>query len=134
MKLNSGTQSICINLFDIILLMEQNVLSIPKQLEYFMHYKMKLQKLVGEKRAKYIINNAVIVMSMGTNDFLQNYYLEPIRSKQYTVEEYQNFLVSRVDNHIKVVYSSISFWLIFYYISCFTHTLALIIGLISIKY
>lgn len=134
MKLNSGTQSICINLFDIILLMEQNVLSIPKQLEYFMHYKMKLQKLVGEKRAEYIINNAVIVMSMGTNDFLQNYYLEPIRSKQYTVEEYQNFLVSRVDNHIKVVYSSISFWLIFYYISCFTHTLALIIGLISIKY
>ncbi|KAH7544914.1 hypothetical protein FEM48_Zijuj01G0036400 [Ziziphus jujuba var. spinosa] len=80
------------------------VLSIPKQLEYFMHYKVKLQKLVGEQRAEYIIKNAIIVLSMGTNDFLQNYYVEPIRSKEYTVEEYQNFLVSRVDNYIKEMY------------------------------
>ncbi|KAF3451402.1 hypothetical protein FNV43_RR07497 [Rhamnella rubrinervis] len=81
-----------------------SVLSIPKQLEYFMHYKIKLRKLVGGGNAEHIIRNALIIMSMGTNDFLQNYYLEPIRSKEYTVEEYENFLVSRLADNIKDMY------------------------------
>ena len=41
-------------------------------------------------------------MSMGTNDFLQNYYLEPIRPKQYTLEEYQNYLASCMFEDVKV--------------------------------
>ncbi|XP_044495844.1 GDSL esterase/lipase At5g45950 [Mangifera indica] len=78
-----------------------SVLSVPKQLEYCNHYKIHLRQLVGKKRAEEIIRNAIFVLSMGTNDFLQNYFLEPIRSQQYTVEEYQNFLVSRMVEDIK---------------------------------
>ncbi|XP_044460794.1 GDSL esterase/lipase At5g45950-like [Mangifera indica] len=78
-----------------------SVLSVPKQLEYFKHYKIHLRQLVGEKKTEEIRRNAIFVLSMGTNDFLQNYYLEPIRSKQYTLEEYQNFLVSLIVENIK---------------------------------
>lgn len=85
------------------LIWEQSVLSVPEQLKYFKHYKIRLRELVGEGRAEHIIRNAVMVMSMGTNDFLQNYYLEPIRSKEYTVEEYENFLVSRMADYVKVL-------------------------------
>ena len=88
--------------------MKQSVLSVPKQLEYFMHYKIKLRKLVGEKNAEHMVRNAIIVMSMGTNDFLQNYYLEPIRSKEFTVEEYENFLVSRMADNVKVRTTNLS--------------------------
>ncbi|BFG27864.1 hypothetical protein CerSpe_141380 [Prunus speciosa] len=78
-----------------------SVLSLPRQLKYLMHYKVKLRKLVGHKRAEDIIRTAVFVMSMGTNDFLQDYYLDPTRPKQFTVEEYQNYLVSCMANAIQ---------------------------------
>lgn len=78
-----------------------NVLPVSKQLEYFKHYKLHLSGLVGKDKAEHIIRNAVFVISMGTNDFLQNYYLEPTRPKQYTIEEYQNFLISRTVGDFK---------------------------------
>ncbi|XP_024024764.1 GDSL esterase/lipase At5g45950 [Morus notabilis] len=78
-----------------------NVLPLSAQLKYFMHYKVKVRRLLGEKRADDIIRNAIFVLSMGTNDFLQNYYLDPFRPSQYTLNEYQNFLVSRMADNIK---------------------------------
>ncbi|KAL5772312.1 hypothetical protein ACOSP7_011915 [Xanthoceras sorbifolium] len=80
------------------------VLSVPKQLEYFKHYKIHLTNLAGLKRAEEIVKKAIFVVSMGTNDFLQNYYVEPVRPKQYTLEQYQNYLVSRLYNHAKTLY------------------------------
>ncbi|KAK7306591.1 hypothetical protein VNO77_44540 [Canavalia gladiata] len=72
-----------------------NVLSVSKQLEYFAHYKIRMRKLVGEERAEFIIRNALYIVSMGTNDFLQNYFLEPTRPKQFSLNQFQNFLLSR---------------------------------------
>ncbi|KAK3207040.1 hypothetical protein Dsin_021086 [Dipteronia sinensis] len=80
------------------------VLSVPRQLVYFKHYKIHLSKYVGLKRAEEIVSNAIFVVSMGTNDFLQNYYLEPTRPKQFTLEQYQNFLISRLYTHAKTLY------------------------------
>ncbi|KAF9683630.1 hypothetical protein SADUNF_Sadunf04G0033800 [Salix dunnii] len=79
------------------------VLPVSKQIEYLMHYKLHLSRLVGGKMAQNIVKNAIFVLSMGTNDFLQNYYLEPTRPKQFTVEQYQNFLASRMFEDIKVM-------------------------------
>ncbi|KAM1004794.1 hypothetical protein ACFX2C_004950 [Malus domestica] len=78
-----------------------SVLSLPRQLKYFLHYKVKLIKLVGQKKAEDIIRTAVLILSMGTNDFVQNYYLDPTRPKQFSVEEYQNYLVSCMANGIQ---------------------------------
>ncbi|XP_061978138.1 GDSL esterase/lipase At5g45950 [Populus nigra] len=77
------------------------VLPVSKQLEYLKHYKLHLSRLVGVKKAQNIVNNAIFLLSMGTNDFLQNYYLEPNRPKQFNVEQYQNFLASRMFEDIK---------------------------------
>ncbi|XP_028113352.1 GDSL esterase/lipase At5g45950-like [Camellia sinensis] len=73
-----------------------NAISLRRQLEYFKHYKIHLRQLVGVKKAEEIIRNAVFVLSMGTNDLLQNYYREPIRSPQFSVKQYQNFLISNM--------------------------------------
>ncbi|KAL5710720.1 hypothetical protein ACHQM5_021250 [Ranunculus cassubicifolius] len=78
-----------------------HVLTVSKQLEYLRHYKIHLRKLVGTKRGERIVRKAVFVLSMGTNDFLQNYYLEPIRSKQFTVGEYTNYLTTCMTKDIK---------------------------------
>ncbi|KAI4296852.1 hypothetical protein L6164_036772 [Bauhinia variegata] len=81
-----------------------NVLSVSKQLEYFAHYKIHMRKLLGKNRAEFIIRNALFILSMGTNDFLQNYYLVPDRPKQFSVEQFQNFLVSKMSHDIEVMY------------------------------
>lgn len=85
-----------------VYLMRQKVLPVSKQLEYFEHYKIHLRKLVGEERAEFIVRNALYVVSMGTNDFLQNYFLEPTRPRQFTLQKFQNFLLSRMSKDIEV--------------------------------
>lgn len=85
------------------LINEQNVLAISKQVEYFRHYKIHLQNLVGREAAEAIIkDNALVVVSSGTNDFLANYYANPTRSKQYSIEQYMSYLISRMRATIKV--------------------------------
>ncbi|KAF6156382.1 hypothetical protein GIB67_031503 [Kingdonia uniflora] len=78
-----------------------NVLFVLKQLAYLKHYKLALKRIVGQAKAEEIINNAIIVMSMGTNDFIQNYYLEPIRSKEFIVQQYTDYLIKCMTRYIK---------------------------------
>ncbi|CAI9285732.1 unnamed protein product [Lactuca saligna] len=68
----------------------------PLQLEYFKVYQQKLSSLVGEEKAKDIVNRALALVSLGGNDFVKNYYLVPFsaRSLQYTLQEYVIYLVS----------------------------------------
>ncbi|PIN10423.1 hypothetical protein CDL12_16986 [Handroanthus impetiginosus] len=82
-----------------------NVLSMSKQLEYLRHYKIHLRNLVGSRESEFIVRNALFILSMGTNDFLQNYYVEPTRSKQYNVEQYLNYLISCMRTAIKNMHS-----------------------------
>ena len=44
------------------------------------------------------------MISVGTNDFLENYYPIPGRSSQYTIREYENFLVGIARNFTKELY------------------------------
>lgn len=80
----------------------QNVLSFSKQLQYLMHYKIHLGNLIGKKKAEETIRNAIFVVSAGTNDFIANYYLELNRSTQFTVPQYENYLIKSMSNYIKV--------------------------------
>ncbi|KAF8408991.1 hypothetical protein HHK36_005062 [Tetracentron sinense] len=82
-----------------------NVLPVSKQLQYLLHYKIQLRRLVGVKRTEEIIRNAIFILSMGTNDFIQNYFLEPNRSKQFSLEEYENYLTACMFNDIKIMHS-----------------------------
>lgn len=84
--------------------MEQNVISLSKQLEYLKHYKIHLRQLVGANKAEEMIKkNAIFVISLGTNDFLQNYFVDPTRSHQFTLQKYQDYLVSCMSRAIKVI-------------------------------
>ncbi|KAA3459196.1 GDSL esterase/lipase [Gossypium australe] len=84
-----------------------NVLSvIPlwKELEYYKDYQTKLKANLGDGKANDIIKDALYMISVGTNDFLENYYAVPGRSSQYTIKEYENFLVGIAGNFTKALY------------------------------
>ncbi|XP_023743865.1 GDSL esterase/lipase At5g45950 [Lactuca sativa] len=82
-----------------------NVISLRKQLDYFKEYKLRLRMLVGEEGSHRIVSNAVFILSMGTNDFLQNYYIDPTRSKTFTIVQYQHFLINCMEKYIKEMQS-----------------------------
>eukprot|EP01018_Ginkgo_biloba_P025687 Gb_08214 [translate_table: standard] len=48
-----------------------------KQVEYFKHYRASLGDLVGEKNASSIVNEAVFLCSIGTNDFVDTKFFVP---------------------------------------------------------
>ncbi|KAL9668913.1 hypothetical protein QQ045_006454 [Rhodiola kirilowii] len=84
-----------------------NVLTLSQQLDYFQHYKYHLRRTVGSSHeARRIINHAIFVLSMGTNDFVMNYYLDPTRPKQFTIDRYQDFLISKMVRRIKTLSAS----------------------------
>lgn len=82
----------------------QNVLPVWKEVEYYKDYQNKLIANVGEQKAKFIISEALYLISMGTNDFLENYYTLPNTQSQYSVDEYQVFLIGLAENFIKEIY------------------------------
>lgn len=81
-----------------------NAMSLAKQREYLRHYEIHLRKMVGVEKARETMKNALYIISMGTNDFLQNYFVEFVRSKQFSVEQYQNFLIRSLFTHVKIIH------------------------------
>ncbi|XP_008784445.2 GDSL esterase/lipase At5g45950 [Phoenix dactylifera] len=78
-----------------------NVLPFSKQLEYLMHYKIHLRRKVGPAKAEQTVKNALFVVSAGGNDFIQNYFLLSNRSGQFTVPQYEDFLITLMSKYIK---------------------------------
>ncbi|KAL5211691.1 hypothetical protein ABZP36_022538 [Zizania latifolia] len=72
-----------------------SVIPLWKEVEYYREYQRRLRAHAGAARARAIVRGALHVVSIGTNDFLENYYmLATGRFAQFTVGEYQDFLVA----------------------------------------
>ncbi|KAH9803955.1 GDSL esterase/lipase [Citrus sinensis] len=69
-----------------------SVIPLWKEMEYYKEYQEKLRGFLGNEKANKVIGEALYLVSIGTNDFLENYYVLPRRSSEYNIEEYQNFL------------------------------------------
>ncbi|KAM7510113.1 hypothetical protein LguiB_008988 [Lonicera macranthoides] len=73
-----------------------NIIRMPLQLTYFQQYQKRVRALVGASQAKRIVNQALVLITLGGNDFVNNYYLVPhsVRSRQYSLKDYVPFLIS----------------------------------------
>ncbi|OWM79784.1 GDSL esterase/lipase At2g04570-like [Punica granatum] len=71
-----------------------SVIPLWKELEYYKEYQRKLRAHLGNAAANKVISEAVYMISMGTNDFLENYYAIPGgRQSQFSIGQYEDFLV-----------------------------------------
>ncbi|OEL18000.1 GDSL esterase/lipase, partial [Dichanthelium oligosanthes] len=87
----------CLNLF-------QSVIPLSQQLEYFKEYKERLKLAKGESMANEIIAEALYIFSIGTNDFIVNYFALPLRPAQYTPPEYVSYLIGLADAAVREAY------------------------------
>ncbi|XVF57041.1 hypothetical protein PTKIN_Ptkin06aG0171100 [Pterospermum kingtungense] len=67
-----------------------------RQFDYFEHYQQRLSTLIGAEQTRRLVNQALVIITVGGNDFVNNYYLVPYsaRSLQYNLPDYVKFLIS----------------------------------------
>ncbi|XP_028769383.1 GDSL esterase/lipase At4g26790-like [Neltuma alba] len=83
-----------------------SVIPLWKELEYYKGFQKELIDYLGEEKANEVTRESLYLISLGTNDFLENYYLLPKRSSEYSVEEYQKLLLGIAENFIAKLYEA----------------------------
>ncbi|OIT00861.1 PREDICTED: GDSL esterase/lipase At5g33370-like [Nicotiana attenuata] len=83
-----------------------NIIRIGQQLEYFAEYQKRVAALVGTEKAKQLVKEALVLITLGGNDFVNNYYLVPfsLRSTQYALPDYVTFVISEYKNVLAKLY------------------------------
>ncbi|KAJ8760546.1 hypothetical protein K2173_015213 [Erythroxylum novogranatense] len=84
-----------------------NIIRIFKQLEYFQQYQQRVSALIGPEQAQRLVNEALVLMTLGGNDFVNNYYLVPFsaRSRQFALPDYVVYLISEYRKILIRVYN-----------------------------
>ncbi|BAF20059.1 GDSL esterase/lipase At4g26790 [Oryza sativa Japonica Group] len=81
------------------------VIPLWKEVEYFKEYQRRLRRHAGRAAARRIVRDALYVVSIGTNDFLENYFLLVTgRFKQFTVGEFEDFLVAQAAGFLAAIH------------------------------
>ncbi|KAG7637955.1 putative triacylglycerol lipase [Arabidopsis thaliana] len=86
--------------------LSSKAIPVSQQPTMFKNYIARLKGIVGDKKAMEIINNALVVISAGPNDFILNFYDIPTRRLEYpTIHGYQEFILKRLDGFVRELYS-----------------------------
>ncbi|OAY41999.1 GDSL esterase/lipase At5g33370 [Manihot esculenta] len=83
-----------------------NVIRMFQQFEYFQEYQQRVAALIGDEQTEELVNEALVLITVGGNDFVNNYYLLPnsLRSQQYALPAYVQFLISEYSKILQRLY------------------------------
>ncbi|KAI5422789.1 hypothetical protein KIW84_045992, partial [Lathyrus oleraceus] len=81
-----------------------HALTLSQQLSYFKEYQGKLAQVAGSRKAASIIKGSLYLLSAGSSDFVQNYYVNPWINKAITVDQYSSYLLDSFNTFIKGLY------------------------------
>ncbi|XP_051121188.1 GDSL esterase/lipase At5g33370-like [Andrographis paniculata] len=84
-----------------------NIIRPFQQLQYFEQYQQRVREIVGEDETKRLVNDALVLITLGGNDFVNNYYLIPYsaRSRQYSLQDYVPYVISEYKKLLKRLYN-----------------------------
>ncbi|KAK3198245.1 hypothetical protein Dsin_021660 [Dipteronia sinensis] len=73
-----------------------NIIRMFRQLDYFEEYHRRVSGLIGSQKTGELVNKALVLITVGGNDFVNNYYLVPFsaRSRQFSLPDYVKYLIS----------------------------------------
>ncbi|KAL5711719.1 hypothetical protein ACHQM5_013973 [Ranunculus cassubicifolius] len=73
-----------------------HIIRIARQMEFFEQYQKRVTIHYGADKAKSLVNKALVLITLGGNDFVNNYYLVPFsaRSRQFSLPDYVRYLIS----------------------------------------
>ncbi|KAL1201515.1 GDSL esterase/lipase [Cardamine amara subsp. amara] len=81
-----------------------NAISLNQQLKNYKEYQSKVTSIVGRERANDIISGAIHLLSTGSSDFLQSYYINPILNRILTPDQYSDRLINFYSKFVQNLY------------------------------
>ncbi|KAL2486113.1 GDSL esterase/lipase LTL1 [Abeliophyllum distichum] len=83
-----------------------NVIRISQQMEFFQEYQQRVGAVVGEEQAQKLVNKALVLITLGGNDFVNNYFLAPITARrlQYNIQDFSHYLIVEYRKILKRLY------------------------------
>ncbi|KAG5567334.1 hypothetical protein RHGRI_002786 [Rhododendron griersonianum] len=71
-----------------------NIIRISHQLELFQCYQNRLKAVIGAGKAQQLVNGGLVLIVLGGNDFVNNYFLVPYSARrlQYPIPEFCQYL------------------------------------------
>jgi phospholipase/lecithinase/hemolysin len=82
-----------------------NVMGLDTQLEYYNNWKKEVVKVAGPERGNFIISNALYAISTGTNDWVNNYFVNLHLQSLYSTDKYTTILVGNIRKYTMELYS-----------------------------
>nr|XP_009389038.1 PREDICTED: GDSL esterase/lipase At5g03810-like isoform X2 [Musa acuminata subsp. malaccensis] len=67
--------------------------SLTRQLRYFEQYQAKVKSIAGKATATALFADSIYVLSAGSSDFLQNYYINPLLRAIYSPDQFSGLLL-----------------------------------------
>lgn len=80
----------------------QGAISLPQQLNYYKEWQGKVASMVGRSKANAIYSAAIHLLSAGSSDFIQNYYINPLLNQAYSPDQFSDILLRSYYTFIQV--------------------------------
>ncbi|KAM0874646.1 hypothetical protein ACQ4PT_037329 [Festuca glaucescens] len=79
-------------------------ISLGQQLNYFKEYQSKVAAVAGSSRAAALTSGSIYVVSAGTSDYVQNYYVNAMLAAAYTPDQFADALMTPFTAFIESLY------------------------------
>ncbi|XP_051120601.1 GDSL esterase/lipase At5g33370-like [Andrographis paniculata] len=72
------------------------IIRMYQQLEYFRQYQARVTALIGPEQTQLLVNGALVLITLGGNDYVNNYFLTPVtfRRLQFNLQDFSKLIVS----------------------------------------
>ncbi|KAJ7263696.1 hypothetical protein O6H91_21G035400 [Diphasiastrum complanatum] len=82
-----------------------NAVSLKTQLQWYNDYKIKLENIVGKENASSIISGGLHVLSTGSDDYVNNYNINPDLQAKYNTAQFEQLLLREFTNFVEEIYN-----------------------------
>ncbi|KAL9427988.1 hypothetical protein AB3S75_030049 [Citrus x aurantiifolia] len=77
---------------------------LTQQLNYYKEYQNKVVSMVGKEKANAIFSGGVHLLSAGSSDFIQNYYINPLLNRVYSPDRFSDMLMRSYSSFVQNLY------------------------------
>ncbi|KAG8376645.1 hypothetical protein BUALT_Bualt09G0085000 [Buddleja alternifolia] len=79
--------------------------TLTQQLAYYKEWQSKVVNLVGKTKANDIFSGGIHLISAGSSDFIQNYYINPMLNRVYSPDQFSDILIRSYSPLIQNLYN-----------------------------
>ncbi|CAH1435787.1 unnamed protein product [Lactuca virosa] len=79
-------------------------ISLRRQLSYYKDWQKRVVGMIGREKANEIFSTGIHILSAGSSDFLQNYYVNPFLNRIYSASQFSDILMTSYITFVEGLY------------------------------